>query len=233
MSEQFTPVPDEVPLPAATEDCFSDECRGRKRERLWRFKPARDAVLALAEDERELAKSRLRRFSRLTFSPQEMAAELEQLERILALMDTYPDSPERSRGTAYWTSEYARAVRHAERVNAAARHRMGKGPDPDEQFERRFAAVKHVDVVDLAQTLAGEVAVRRGETFVMRCPFHDEDTPSLTIYPPGQGWYCFGCGMGGDAVGFAAQYFQCSQVEALRWVEELCDVTTGNQDVSR
>ena len=39
----------------------------------------------------------------------------------------------------------------------------------------------------------------------MRCPFHDDDTPSLHVYPSAaEGWYCFGCGRGGSIYDFAA-----------------------------
>ena len=34
------------------------------------------------------------------------------------------------------------------------------------------------------------------------CPFHSEKTPSFTVYPGTQSFYCFGCGAAGDAVTF-------------------------------
>ncbi len=39
---------------------------------------------------------------------------------------------------------------------------------------------------------------RRGRTYVCSCPFHSEKSPSCTIYPDTQSFYCFGCGAGGD-----------------------------------
>lgn len=40
----------------------------------------------------------------------------------------------------------------------------------------------------------------------IRCPFHDDDTPSLHVYTsPERGWFCFGCGRGGSIYDFAAQ----------------------------
>ena len=43
---------------------------------------------------------------------------------------------------------------------------------------------------------------RRGSTLVGLCPFHNEKTPSFTVYPDNQSFYFFGCGDGGYAGGF-------------------------------
>jgi len=46
---------------------------------------------------------------------------------------------------------------------------------------------------------------RVGHSGKVRCPFHDDDTPSLHVYPSAaEGWYCFGCGRGGSIYDFAA-----------------------------
>lgn len=49
-----------------------------------------------------------------------------------------------------------------------------------------------------------------------RCPFHDEDTPSLKIYDEiGRGFYCFGCNKGGDVIKFVMLLFGLSFPQAL------------------
>lgn len=210
MTEQSTPDPWSDPRPKAV----------REAERIARFALINDAVAALAEADKDLAKQRWRRFSRLTHTPAEMKAEIEELEYILRLMQTYPDTPERARGITYFEHELSITYQHASRVTRASQVRLGKA----EEAAPDFARARLVDMVDLAQTIAGDMAVKSGENWLIHCPFHDEDTPSLTIYPPGLGWFCFGCGKGGDAVAFVAEYFQCGMVEGLRWVENLCDI---------
>lgn len=46
---------------------------------------------------------------------------------------------------------------------------------------------------------------RAGSNYVGLCPFHSEKTPSFTVFPGTQSFYCFGCGAGGDAVTFVMQ----------------------------
>lgn len=48
----------------------------------------------------------------------------------------------------------------------------------------------------------------------MMCPFHNEKTASLKIYPGNRGWYCFGCGTGGDVIKFVQKYFSLDFNEA-------------------
>ena len=44
---------------------------------------------------------------------------------------------------------------------------------------------------------------KAGRTFKALCPFHDEKTPSFTVYPDTQSWHCFGaCNTGGDVLSF-------------------------------
>lgn len=46
------------------------------------------------------------------------------------------------------------------------------------------------------------------------CPFHNDKTPSMKIYP--DHFYCFGCGESGDGTGFVAKLFGISQLEAAK-----------------
>lgn len=47
------------------------------------------------------------------------------------------------------------------------------------------------------------------------CPFHDEKTPSFHVTPSRGLWYCFGCGEGGDVIGFLQKVDSLSFVEAI------------------
>ena len=57
---------------------------------------------------------------------------------------------------------------------------------------------------------------RRGRILVGLCPFHSEKTGSFTVYPESQSFYCFGCGAGGDAIGFIRRIENLEYVEAIK-----------------
>src|SRR5215212_10030698 len=69
-------------------------------------------------------------------------------------------------------------------------------------------AKARVETIDLADLLCGPGQMWRiGERWVAKCPLpgHDEKTPSFTVYPETNSWYCFGaCRHGGDVVDLAA-----------------------------
>ena len=44
------------------------------------------------------------------------------------------------------------------------------------------------------------VLKRRGKDFVGLCPFHEEKSPSFTVSPSKQMYYCFGCGAAGNSI---------------------------------
>lgn len=111
----------------------------------------------------------------------------------------------------------------------AGRHRQAMkfpdypAPHPSDDLGPRFAAARWIDLVDLAQTLTGQTAIKRGDRHLIRCPFHDDRHPSLTIFGPGRGWYCFPCQVGGSAVDFVMRLKHGNAVEALLLIEELTD----------
>ena len=47
------------------------------------------------------------------------------------------------------------------------------------------------------------------------CPFHDERSPSFSVSPAKGAWYCFGCGEGGDVIGFLRKVDHLSFTEAV------------------
>ena len=69
-----------------------------------------------------------------------------------------------------------------------------------------------------------EAAIRYGLTVgrdgMALCPFHGEKTPSMKIYPGDRGFYCFGCGAGGDVIKFTAMLFDLSSKQAAEKLDE-------------
>lgn len=72
-----------------------------------------------------------------------------------------------------------------------------------------WAAAKAA-MLDVAARAFGEVPRDRK----VRCPFHGDGSPSLHVYD--DGWHCYGCGEGGDAVDLVARLDGVSKVEAYR-----------------
>ena len=46
---------------------------------------------------------------------------------------------------------------------------------------------------------------KRGSTYFGLCPFHNEKTPSFSVTPAKQMYYCFGCGAGGNVITFVME----------------------------
>ncbi len=61
---------------------------------------------------------------------------------------------------------------------------------------------------------------RAGSTFKCLCPFHSERTPSCTVYPETDSFYCFGCGAGGDVVTFIMKIENLDYYEAVKFLAE-------------
>jgi len=59
---------------------------------------------------------------------------------------------------------------------------------------------------------------KRGANMRGLCPFHNEKTPSFSVNAAKGIFKCFGCGVGGDSVGFIMKHENCSYVEALRYL---------------
>jgi len=70
--------------------------------------------------------------------------------------------------------------------------------------------------VDLVEIASAYVKLRRaGRNWEGLCPFHQEKTPSFSINPEKQVWYCFGCGSGGDVFSFVQKAEGLTFREAL------------------
>lgn len=70
---------------------------------------------------------------------------------------------------------------------------------------------------DIEQVVGSYVNLRRrGRTLSGLCPFHSEKSPSFTVYPENQSFYCFGCGAGGDVISFIRRIENLDYMEAVR-----------------
>lgn len=74
------------------------------------------------------------------------------------------------------------------------------------------------DIEDVISTYVS--LKRRGATLVGLCPFHNEKTASFTVYPDTQSFYCFGCGAGGDAVGFIKKIENLDYMDAVKMLAD-------------
>lgn len=98
----------------------------------------------------------------------------------------------------------------------ANKYMLGEGGDfmggriPDDVIDR---IRDHFDIVDVVgQTVQLK---KSGRNFFGLCPFHSERTPSFSVSPDKQIYYCFGCGAGGDVIRFLMETEQLTFVEAV------------------
>ena len=86
------------------------------------------------------------------------------------------------------------------------------------------------DIVDL---ISGYVKLqKKGSTYFGLCPFHNEKTPSFSVTPARQMFYCYGCGAGGNAITFLMQYENFSFVEAMQVLAERAGVKLPEREYS-
>ncbi len=73
------------------------------------------------------------------------------------------------------------------------------------------------DANPIESVVSSYVKLRRtGRNLVGLCPFHGEKTPSFTVYPENDSFYCFGCGAGGDTITFIRRIENLDYLEAIR-----------------
>ena len=69
---------------------------------------------------------------------------------------------------------------------------------------------------DLVEVINARVPLRRaGRQFMACCPFHAEKTPSFSVSPQKQFYYCFGCGAHGTAISFLMDYERLDFLDAV------------------
>ena len=73
-----------------------------------------------------------------------------------------------------------------------------------------------LDRTDIVDVIDRRVKLKKaGKNYSACCPFHQEKTPSFSVNPEKQFYYCFGCGAGGNALGFVMDYERMEFREAI------------------
>lgn len=85
-----------------------------------------------------------------------------------------------------------------------------------EEFTHELRNVNPIDSV-----ISSYISLKkRGRTLVCNCPFHSEKTPSFTVFPDTQSFYCFGCGAGGDVITFVMKAENLDFIDAVKLLAE-------------
>lgn len=82
------------------------------------------------------------------------------------------------------------------------------------------------DKIDIEQVISSHISLKRkGKNLVGLCPFHNEKTPSFTVYPESRSFYCFGCGAGGDVISFVRRMDNLDYIEAVKAVAQMAGMS--------
>ena len=87
------------------------------------------------------------------------------------------------------------------------------------------------DIVDI---VSGYVELqKKGSNYFGLCPFHNEKSPSFSVSPSKQMYYCFGCGAGGNAITFLMEYENYSFPEALQVLADRAGVELPKEEMTK
>lgn len=89
------------------------------------------------------------------------------------------------------------------------------------------------DAANIVEVVSEFVTLRKsGSNYKGLCPFHDEKTPSFYVSPARGTCHCFGCGKGGNPVGFIMEHEQMTYPEALRWLARKYHIEIKKRELS-
>ena len=88
-----------------------------------------------------------------------------------------------------------------------------------------------LDRLDIVEVIDRRVKLKKaGKNYSACCPFHDEKTPSFSVNPERQFYYCFGCGAGGNAIGFVMDYERLDFREAVEGLAQTVGLEVPKDD---
>jgi hypothetical protein len=187
----------------------------------------------LTQSQLHAARATLRHVAPQRASDDELSAVIEEHSSELALLQAdlaAQDYASYDRATllggiAFHEHELAAATTQAERRLRARQVAARLGAPTSIDWEARFDAMRHADIVEALQTLGLDLD-KGGREWWGRCPFHaggQERTPSFAVNPEKAVWHCHGCHRGGDLVRFVMERQHLNAVEALSFLETIVD----------
>ena len=87
------------------------------------------------------------------------------------------------------------------------------------------------DIVDIVSQYVN--LKKKGANYFGLCPFHNEKSPSFSVSPGKQMYYCFGCGAGGNVFTFLMEYENFTFVEALKFLADRAGVELPQMEYSK
>lgn len=84
---------------------------------------------------------------------------------------------------------------------------------------------------DIVSVVSNHVKLTaKGNYFTGKCPFHNDNSPSFTVYPTNNAYYCFGCGAGGDIFNFLQEAENYDFIGAIKHLAEKNGITLPEQE---
>ena len=86
---------------------------------------------------------------------------------------------------------------------------------------------------DIVDVVSGYVKLqKKGSSYFGLCPFHNEKSPSFSVSPGKQIYYCFGCGAGGNVISFVMQYENYTFQEAVKFLAQKAGIQLPEAEFS-
>ena len=86
---------------------------------------------------------------------------------------------------------------------------------------------------DIETLIGSYISLKRaGSNLKGLCPFHSEKTPSFTVYPADNSFYCFGCGAGGDAITFIRKRENLDYPDAVEFLAQRAGITIVKDELN-
>ncbi len=87
---------------------------------------------------------------------------------------------------------------------------------------------------DIVDVISGYVKLqKKGSNYFGLCPFHNEKSPSFSVSPQKQMYYCFGCGAGGNVITFVMEYENFTFPEAMKLLAERAGIKLPEVEYSK